>query len=121
MEKTVLVVDDQIGIRMLLEEVISHEGYRVEQAMNGQEALDKIKQDSPDLIMLDYKLPIIDGGEALVQLLEEDGFAIPTVVMSGLPERAEGKMKKYSSVRKTIGKPFQLNDIRILVNEIIGN
>ncbi len=90
MEKTVLVVDDQIGIRMLLEEVISHEGYRVEQAMNGQEALDKIKQDSPDLIMLDYKLPIIDG-EALVQLLEEDGFAIPTVVMSGLPDERKVK------------------------------
>lgn len=73
MSKTVLVVDDQIGIRLLLEEVIQQEGYNVELALNGKEALDKILDNKPDLIMLDYKLPIIDG-PTLVKKLENDKY-----------------------------------------------
>ncbi|MFC4402842.1 response regulator [Gracilibacillus xinjiangensis] len=118
MSKTVLVVDDQIGIRLLLEEVITQEGYQVELAMNGQEALDKIDAAQPDLIMLDYKLPIIDG-HALVKQLVEKEIEIPIIVMSGLPERAEEKMKHYAIVNAVIGKPFQLNEIRIMVKDII--
>ncbi|SES28234.1 two-component system, response regulator, stage 0 sporulation protein F [Gracilibacillus ureilyticus] len=118
MSKTVLVVDDQIGIRLLLQEVITHEGYQVELAMNGQEALDKINSREPDLIMLDYKLPIIDG-HALVKQLVEKGIETPVIVMSGLPDRAEEKMNHYPVVKSVIGKPFQLNDIRIMVKDII--
>lgn len=118
MDKTVLVVDDQIGIRLLLEEVLSQEGYKVETAVNGKEALDKIIDNKPDLIMLDYKLPIIDG-PTLVKKLEEDNIIIPTIMMSGLPEKAEDDVQNLKSVRKTLGKPFQLNEIRILVKNIL--
>ncbi|WP_018933527.1 response regulator [Gracilibacillus lacisalsi] len=118
MSKTVLVVDDQIGIRLLLEEVIQQEGYNVELALNGKEALDKILDNKPDLIMLDYKLPIIDG-PTLVKELENDNIVIPTIIMSGLPEKAEGDVQNLKSVSKTIGKPFQLNDIRQLLKNIL--
>ncbi|QGH36363.1 response regulator [Gracilibacillus salitolerans] len=118
MDKTVLVVDDQIGIRLLLEEVIQQEGYKVELALNGKEALDKITTNKPDLIMLDYKLPIIDG-PTLVKELEKDNLIIPTIMMSGLPEKAEDDVQNLKSVKKTIGKPFQLNDIRQLVKNIL--
>ncbi|MDX8045031.1 response regulator [Gracilibacillus sp. S3-1-1] len=119
MEKTVLVVDDQIGIRLLLEEVIQQEGYKVEVAVNGKEALDKVQNNQPDMMMLDYKLPIIDGPN-LVKQLEEQNRMIPTIIMSGLPDKAEVEMKKFASVKKIIGKPFQLNDIRILVHDLLG-
>jgi two-component system, response regulator, stage 0 sporulation protein F len=118
MNKTVLVVDDQIGIRLLLEEVIQQEGYNVELALNGKEALDKILDNKPDLIMLDYKLPIIDG-PTLVKKLEKDNIIIPTIIMSGLPEKAEDDVQDLKSVSKTIGKPFQLNDIRQLLKNIL--
>ncbi|SFM16936.1 two-component system, response regulator, stage 0 sporulation protein F [Gracilibacillus orientalis] len=118
MNKTVLVVDDQIGIRLLLEEVIQQEGYNVELALNGKEALDKIMNNKPDLIMLDYKLPIIDG-PTLVKNLENDNIVIPTIMMSGLPEKAEDDVQNFKSISKTIGKPFQLNDIRELVKNIL--
>ncbi|MGP4038913.1 response regulator [Gracilibacillus sp. D59] len=118
MDKTVLVVDDQIGIRLLLEEVIQQEGYKVELAVNGKEALDKVTTNKPDLIMLDYKLPIIDG-PTLVKKLEEDNIVIPTIMMSGLPEKAEDDVQNLKSVKKTIGKPFQLNDIRLLLKNIL--
>ena len=118
MSKTVLVVDDQIGIRLLLEEVIQQEGYNVELALNGKEALDKILDNKPDLIMLDYKLPIIDG-PTLVKKLENDNIVIPTIIMSGLPEKAEDDVQNLKSVSQTIGKPFQLNDIRQLLKKIL--
>ncbi|UOQ87096.1 response regulator [Gracilibacillus salinarum] len=119
MNKTVLVVDDQIGIRLLLEEVIQQEGYQVELALNGKEALDKVTESKPDLMMLDYKLPIIDGSK-LVKQLEEQGIMIPTIIMSGLPEKAKEDVENLQSVKETIGKPFQLNDIRELVNRMLS-
>ncbi|MFD2655737.1 response regulator [Gracilibacillus thailandensis] len=118
MSKTVLVVDDQIGIRLLLEEVIQQEGYNVELALNGKEALDKILDNKPDLIMLDYKLPIIDG-PTLVEKLEKDHIIIPTIIMSGLPEKAQEDVQNLQSVFQTIAKPFQLNDIRQLLKHIL--
>ncbi len=114
-----LVVDDQIGIRLLLEEVISQEGYKVEQAVNGKEALDSVKEQQPDLLVLDYKLPIINGYEVLKQL-EEEGINVPTIVMSGLPDRAKEDMKEFQNVKAYSSKPFQLNDMRELVNSILA-
>ncbi|GAB2542101.1 response regulator [Gracilibacillus alcaliphilus] len=118
MEKTVLVVDDQVGIRLLLEEVISQESYRVELAVNGKEAFEKITQQQPDLIMLDYKLPIIDG-PTLLTMLQKEGYHIPVIMMSGLPEKAKADVQHSSMIHKVIEKPFQLNDIRELVATVL--
>ncbi len=118
MSKTVLVVDDQIGIRLLLEEVIHQEGYKVEVAQNGKEALDYLTTNQYDLILLDYKLPIIDG-PSLLKELELQNIIVTTIVMSGLPDKANDEMKHFKSVVKTIGKPFQLNEIRELVNHFL--
>ncbi|GAE92533.1 hypothetical protein JCM21714_1539 [Gracilibacillus boraciitolerans JCM 21714] len=118
MSKTVLVVDDQLGIRFLLEEVIKQEGFHVEAAANGKEALDMIVANPPDLIFLDFKLPVIDGPK-VVEKLEQQNIHIPTIVISGLPEIAEEKMQHFASVVQTIGKPFQLNDIREIVNNLL--
>ncbi|ENH95901.1 response regulator [Gracilibacillus halophilus YIM-C55.5] len=118
MQKTVLVVDDQMGIRLLLEEVIQSEGYQVELAMNGREADEFIQKKAPDLIILDYKLPIIDGATLLKQL-EDQGLMIPTIVMSGLPERAQEQVKGIKSVKKITEKPFQLDDMRQMVHSLL--
>lgn len=115
MEKTVLIVDDQIGIRYLLEEVIQQEGYKTELAEDGKEALNKIEQNCPDLLMLDYKLPLMNAYQ-IVQQLEEQQIAVPTIIMSGLPDKAEEYMHSFDSVKQIVAKPFQLNDIRDIVN-----
>ncbi len=116
--KKILVVDDQVGIRLLLKEVFKQEGYGVVLAMNGEEALKKMNKQIPDLIILDYQLPIMDG-YTFVMKIKEMGLDIPTVIMSGLPDRAEEKAKEMQMVKKIIGKPFQLNDIRAIVRELL--
>ncbi|WP_044641355.1 response regulator [Risungbinella massiliensis] len=67
-EKKLLVVDDQYGIRVLISEVFSRDGLEIFQAANGMEALEKIQQVQPDLILLDMKMPGMDGLELLRRL-----------------------------------------------------
>lgn len=61
MAKRVIVIDDDMYIRELYEEVLKTEGYDVDTASNGQEALDKLKLGGYDLILLDIMMPKIDG------------------------------------------------------------
>lgn len=118
MKKTVLIVDDQVGIRYLLEEILEQEGCNVELAANGKEALDKMEQVIPDLMMLDYKLPIMSSSELLIQLKQKE-IQIPILVMSGLPDKAEEQMKLYACVKQIIAKPFQVNEIREIINDYL--
>ncbi|MFC0525211.1 response regulator [Pontibacillus salicampi] len=113
MGKSVLIVDDQPGIRMLLEEVIKNEGFHVLQATTGQEAIDMVKHNLPDVMFVDLKLPIKDG-YTVIRELEEEGHFIPTILMSGLAEEEIGK-QNFSSVETMISKPFNIQDIRELV------
>ncbi len=59
----ILIVDDQFGIRILLNEVFQKEGYETYQAANGVQALDLFAKHSPDLVLLDMKIPGMDGVE----------------------------------------------------------
>ena len=62
MSEKVLIVDDQYGIRILLNEVLQKEGYDTYQAANGLQALEIVQENVPDLILLDMKIPGMDLG-----------------------------------------------------------
>ena len=68
----ILIVDDQFGIRILLNEVFQQEGYQTFQASNGKKALEMAEMYSPDMVLLDVKIPGMDGIEILQKLKEED-------------------------------------------------
>jgi two-component system, response regulator, stage 0 sporulation protein F len=117
-EKEILIVDDQRGICLLLTDILTGEGYRVSQANNGKEALDKINQKSFDLMILDYKLPIIDGKKVL-EILERDRNEIPVIVMSGMAENISAEIEQIKMVKKIIAKPFDIKDFCIQVDEVL--
>lgn len=84
--KSVLVIEDDDTLRSAMRMVLQWEGYRVECAGNGQEALDLLRHgDRPSLILLDLMLPVLDGWQ-LHRTLKDDPHlaAIPIVVVSGL-------------------------------------
>ncbi|WP_068673830.1 response regulator [Oceanobacillus sp. Castelsardo] len=116
----ILVVDDQIGIRLLLKEVLKNEGYEIEEATTGKEALDQLNTTAFDLMILDYKLPIMDGTEVL-EKLEKDNVEIPAIVMSGLVENIASEARKYKLVKSVIAKPFNINEFVEKVHAIVGN
>jgi len=66
---TVLIVDDEANIRKMITEVLSLEGYVVESAANGREALDLLRSAGPRVILLDIRMPVLDG-EGFLQELE---------------------------------------------------
>lgn len=68
--KKILVVDDEENIRLLYEEELKEEGYEVITASNGREALESVKAHHPDLIVLDIRMPEMDGIEFLRTIRE---------------------------------------------------
>lgn len=80
--RTVLIVDDEIAIRETLEMILTYENYQVLKAGSGAEALSVVEKQTPDLILLDVKMPGMDGFEVL-ERLEATGKGIPVIVISG--------------------------------------
>lgn len=119
MEKhKILVVDDQPGIRLLLTEIFTCKGYDVCTATTGREALDKINTCSFDLVILDYKLPILDGLE-VIKRLEKQNCTIPLILMSGLTEQLSKNGKEYRFIKKIVSKPFDVQKMSTLVQSIL--
>ncbi|WP_091833457.1 response regulator [Marininema halotolerans] len=110
-DKKVLVVDDQFGIRVLLKEVFSREGFQVLQAANGNVALEIIQVEDPDLVLLDMKMPGMDGLELLRHLRKED--LSPRVIM--MTAYGELDMVKEASKLGALAhftKPFDIEELR---------
>jgi CheY-like chemotaxis protein len=82
--KTVLVVDDDVDLRHTLREVLQEEGYTVDTAANGKEALDRLRRSNPPRVMvLDLMMPVMDGWQLLEELKRDEAFSsIPVVVIS---------------------------------------
>jgi len=61
--KTVLIVDDELAIRETMEQILNYDGYAVQKAASGSEALRMVENSEPDVILLDIKMPGMDGFE----------------------------------------------------------
>ena len=79
--ETLLVVDDEANQRRLYQEELSEEGYLVKLARNGQEALDCISEVPPDLVVLDIRMPVMDGLETLGKIIGKEN-SIPVIIHS---------------------------------------
>ena len=81
--KEILVVDDEIGIRELLSEILFDEGYQVYLAENAEQARACRLEREPDLVLLDIWMPDTDGVTLLKEWIEQDLLTMPVVMMSG--------------------------------------
>ena len=81
--KNILVVDDEVGIRELLSEILFDEGYRIYLAENATQARNFRAQHVPDLVLLDIWMPDTDGLTLLKEWVERDQLTMPVIMMSG--------------------------------------
>ena len=79
---SVLVIDDEAAIRESLRMILEYEGYRVEEAASGAQALARVADSGPDAVVLDIKMPEMDGLEVL-KAFRERGYDMPVLVISG--------------------------------------
>lgn len=114
----ILIVDDQYGIRILLNEVLQKVGYETYQAANGVQALEIAKEHSPDLVLLDMKIPGMDGIEILKRMKEYDPN-IAVIIMTAYGELDMIQRAKDLGAITHFAKPFDIDDIRNAVNKYL--
>jgi CheY-like chemotaxis protein len=104
---TILVVDDDAAITEVLDEILSVEGYRTVVAENGAEGLERARSHSPELVLLDLMMPVMDGWQMLAAMQRDPALRrIPVVVMSAAPP-ARGTLPCVALLHK----PFQLESL----------
>lgn len=83
MTQSILIVDDEEDAHMILRDILSKEKYRVLDAASGEEALRKVREEKPDLVLLDTKLPDMDGIEVCRQIKGIKGLTVKVIVYTG--------------------------------------
>jgi CheY-like chemotaxis protein len=114
----VLVVDDEVGIANLLSDVLSDEGHRVLVAVNGHEAFKRAEEGRPDLVITDFMMPIMDGGQLIKAMADHPDLKdVPVFLMSSAPESA--LHDKCSGYTLFIRKPFEIYGVVDLVTRAL--
>ncbi len=113
MPKHILAVDDEVNIRRLIEVNLQRQGYRVSTAMDGEEALDRIRTERPDMVVLDVMMPRMDGFEVLRRLkLDPETREIPVVMLTAKAQDADVMEGWKAGVEVYLTKPF--NPLQLL-------
>jgi CheY-like chemotaxis protein len=116
--KKALVVDDNDGIRRLLNEVLTLEGYLVDTASNGLQALARIRECIPSVVLLDLKMPGMGGLEVLSEIANSYP-RIPVILITAYSDQKDVKVALENGlIEHYISKPFSLTDLIELLHSL---
>ncbi|MFQ5904103.1 MAG: UDP-3-O-acyl-N-acetylglucosamine deacetylase, partial [Candidatus Binatia bacterium] len=119
MEKTILVVDDEDGVRESVREILKDEGYRVIEAANGTSALDLIRKENPHLVLLDIWMPQVDG-IGLLKEIKKQGPEINVIMISGHGNIHTAVTATKLGAFDFIEKPLSLDGLLLTVRRALG-
>jgi CheY-like chemotaxis protein len=109
MNPTVLIVEDDADTRALLARLVAAEGYRVELAQDGWEALERLRQHRPQLVLTDLMMPRMNGWQLHQSMLcDPDLFDIPVVILSAV---ADTESPQSRGVSACLCKPVDLDEL----------
>jgi CheY-like chemotaxis protein len=114
----ILVVDDDPGILDIVVRTLDFEGYPAVRARNGAEALEAVERQRPSLVLLDMRMPVMDGW-AFAEALRERGIAVPVLVMT-----AANDARRWASeigAQGYIEKPFDIDELLATVERMLPN
>jgi two-component system phosphate regulon response regulator PhoB len=130
MMKKVLVVDDDVDIRKVVSKLVEKSGYITIEAKNGVEGMGKVREDKPDLIILDILMPKESGIRMYRELKSEEALKdIPVIVLSAIPKKSFFRSQKVldefagQSVPEPeayIEKPEEPEELIALMKKILG-
>jgi CheY-like chemotaxis protein len=114
----VLVVDDEFGIAELIDAVLTDEGHRVLTAINGRQGLAMMAKERPDLVFLDYMMPVMDGADVLSAMARDPSIAdVPVVLMSSMPEAMVAE--RCAGYAIFMRKPFRIAQVVTLTQTLL--
>jgi CheY-like chemotaxis protein len=120
----ILLVDDEDVLRNITHDYLESVGYRVMAATNGKEALDLANVETPDLVIMDMLMPIMDGMEALQKMRLSDRPAlahVPIIAMSGLAVPAERDRCMAAGADACLVKPFGIKQLEMAMNQFLAS
>jgi two-component system alkaline phosphatase synthesis response regulator PhoP len=117
----ILVVDDEIYIVHILDFSLGMEGYEVVTALDGEQALEKMKTERPDLIVLDIMMPKLDGYEVCKTIKSSPDTAhVPVILLSAKGRNVDQKMGFDVGADDYITKPFSPRKLVERINQLLG-
>ncbi len=116
--KTVLVVEDELDLRQLVAMILGDAGYQVRSAGNGREALAEVQREVPALILLDMKMPVMNGWEFVEAFRGSFDRRVPIVVVTA----AQDAKQRATEVGADgyLSKPFELEALLDTVERYVG-
>jgi CheY-like chemotaxis protein len=114
--KTILLVDDEYSIVEVLAHLLGEEGYTVVTAANGQEALDRVSETTPDLVITDQMMPLMSGVDLFRALMKIPSLRrVPVILITSAPLRAARELRWAD----LIPKPFDLDELLRAVRRVL--
>lgn len=120
--KKILVVDDETNFRRVIAIRLKAKGYSVIEAEDGKHGLEKIKNENPDLIILDLLMPNINGFELCKMLQSDEKYkSIPIIVVSALSKKNEEEWALNNGADAFFTKPFDWDILHGKIQDLIGS
>ncbi|HIW82568.1 MAG TPA: response regulator [Candidatus Acetatifactor stercoripullorum] len=120
MAKNILICDDAAFMRMMIKDILTKNGYNVAgEAENGIKAVEKYKEVSPDLVLMDITMPEMDGIQALKEIKKQDAGA-KVIMCSAMGQQAMVIESIQAGAKDFIVKPFQAERVIEAVKKVVG-
>ena len=119
MAKKILVVDDEDALRTVLSSELEGEGYKVASAADGSEAIEILKKEGFDLILLDIKMPNVDGFEVL-KFVKETHPDTKVIMLTGFADLKNAIESKKLGAEDFVSKPYDLVDLLTTVERVLS-
>ena len=120
MAKNILICDDAAFMRMMIKDILSKNGYNVAgEAEKGAKAVEKYKEVSPDLVLMDITMPEMDGIQALKEIKKLDAGA-RVIMCSAMGQQAMVIESIQAGAKDFIVKPFQADRVLEAVKKVVG-
>ncbi len=115
--RKILVVDDEPKLVRVVSEYLEHDGYRVVSAGDGREALDRFRQERPDLVVLDLMLPELDGLEVCRRIRQDSG--VPIIMLTARAEEVDELIGLELGADDYVTKPFSPRTLLARVRSVL--
>ncbi len=116
---TVLIADDEENVRKVVRLNLEAEGYTVLEVPDGEEALETISRDDPDVLVLDVQMPKVDGLGVLRQL-QKDGRDLRVIMLTGATDEEDYLRGLGAGAHGYIAKPFEPEDLIGAVEQVLN-
>ena len=120
MGPTILIVDDELHVSQILGRRLAREGYRVETARDGVDALERVGDIGPDLVISDLQMPRLDGVSFAVELAGRPGVgAVPVILLTARGHRVDEDAMGRSNIVRLMAKPFSSHEMVSVVRRVL--